>query len=72
MLHWPDSMVTYCPEEELLFANDAFGQHLATTARFEDETDLHEVMHQAKKYYANILMPFGMQATKAIAALEGL
>ena len=72
MLHWPDSMVTYCPEEELLFSNDAFGQHLATTARFEDETDFHEVMHQAKKYYANILMPFGMQATKAIEALGGL
>lgn len=72
MLHWPDSMVTYCPEEELLFSNDAFGQHYATTARFADQADMSEVMRQAKKYYANILMPFGLQATKAIEALSQL
>ena len=72
MLHWPDSMVTYCPEEEILFSNDGFGQHLATTERFADERDISEVMHQAKKYYANILMPYGMQAQKAISALAGL
>lgn len=72
MLHWPDSMVTYCPEEEILFSNDGFGQHLATTERFADERNLDEVMHQAKKYYANILMPYGMQAQKAINALAGL
>ena len=72
MLHWPDSMVTYCPEEELLFSNDAFGQHLASVGRFEDDNDLSEVMHQAKKYYANILMLFGPQAQKAITALSEL
>ena len=72
MLHWPDSMVTYCPEEEILFSNDGFGQHLATTERFADEVDFTEVMHQAKKYYANILMPYGMQAQKAVEALAGL
>ena len=72
MLHWPDSMVTYCPEEEILFSNDGFGQHLATTERFAEERDISEVMHQAKKYYANILMPYGMQAQKAISALAGL
>ena len=72
MLHWPDSMVTYCPEEEILFSNDGFGQHLATTERFADERDISEVIHQAKKYYANILMPYGMQAQKAISALAGL
>lgn len=72
MLHWPDSMVTYCPEEEILFSNDGFGQHLATTQRFADELDMTTVMHQAKKYYANILMPYGPQAQKAIKALAGL
>ena len=72
MLHWPDSMVTYCPEEELLFSNDAFGQHFASVGRFEDDNDLSEVMHQAKKYYANILMLFGPQAQKAIEALGDL
>jgi flavorubredoxin len=36
MVHWPDSMVTYIPEEKLLLSNDAFGQHLATSKRFDD------------------------------------
>ncbi|MFC2342056.1 MAG: MBL fold metallo-hydrolase, partial [Selenomonas artemidis] len=39
MLHWPDSMVTYCPEEKILFSNDAFGQHLASGTRYDDDTD---------------------------------
>ncbi len=72
MLHWPDSMVTYCPEEQLLFSNDAFGQHLASTGRFDDENDMSVVMQEAKKYYANILMLYGRQAQSAIKALAGL
>ena len=72
MLHWPDSMVTYCPEEKILFSNDAFGQHLAASMRFDDENDLEVVLHEAKKYYANILMPFGKQAQTALKALGGL
>lgn len=72
MLHWPDSMVTYCPEEKILFSNDAFGQHLATSMRFDGENDLEVVLHEAKKYYANILMPFGKQAQTALKALGGL
>ena len=65
MLHWPDNMVTYCPEEKILFSNDAFGQHLATSERFDDETDLHTVLEEAKKYYANIIMCYGKQAQSA-------
>lgn len=72
MLHWPDSMVTYCPEEKILFSNDAFGEHLATSMRFDDENDLETIFYEAKKYYANILMPFGKQAQTALKALEGL
>ena len=72
MLHWPDSMVTYCPEEKILFSNDAFGEHLATSARFDDENDLNTILFEAKKYYANILMPFGKQAQTAIKVVEGL
>lgn len=72
MLHWPDSMVTYCPEEKILFSNDAFGEHLATSMRFDDENDLNVILHEAKKYYANILMPFGKQAQTALNALGGL
>ena len=72
MLHWPDSMVTYCPEEKILFSNDAFGEHLATSMRFDDENDLDTILFEAKKYYANILMPFGKQAQTALKALDGL
>ncbi len=72
MLHWPDSMVTYCPEEKILFSNDAFGQHFATSVRFDDENDLDTVFFEAKKYYANILMPFGKQAQTALKALGNL
>ena len=40
MVHWPESMATYVPEEKLLFSMDAFGQHYATSERFDDEVDL--------------------------------
>jgi len=66
MLHWPDSMFTYIPEEKLLLPNDAFGQHLATSTRFDDDTDLAVMMQEAKKYYANILLPFGPLVLKKI------
>ena len=72
MLHWPDSMVTYCPEEKILFSNDAFGQHLASGSRFDDENDLSVLYYEAKKYYANILTLYGRQAQAALKALQGL
>lgn len=63
MLHWPDSMVTYVKEAKLLISQDAFGQHLATAERFDDEFlschSLFELEDAVKDYYANILMPFG-------------
>jgi len=63
MLHWPDSMVTYVKEAKLLISQDAFGQHIATTARFDDEfvecASHFELADAVVDYYANILMPFG-------------
>ena len=63
MLHWPDSMVAFCPEANILFSQDAFGQHVASSARFDDEFDecvSPTVLDDAViDYYANILMPFG-------------
>jgi len=55
MIHWPDSIFSYIPEEELLFSMDGFGQHIATSGRFDDEVDLNNVMFEAEKYYANLL-----------------
>ncbi len=59
MLHWPDSMFTYVVEDKILMPNDAFGQHLATSKRFDDEVDQHVLMEEAATYYANILTPLG-------------
>ncbi len=72
MLHWPDNMVSYCPEEKILFSNDAFGQHLATSERFDDETDLSIALAEAKKYYANIILCYGKQAASALKVVQGL
>ena len=72
MLHWPDNMVTYCPEEKILFSNDAFGQHFSSSNHFDDEVDLSEVYHEAKKYYANILMLYGKQALRAMEIVRSL
>jgi len=72
MVHWPDSMVTYVPEEKLLLSNDAFGQHLASSKRFDDEVDLAVLMQEATTYYANIVMPLWMSVSRAFKALEGL
>ncbi|GFN23981.1 FprA family A-type flavoprotein [Thermanaeromonas sp. C210] len=70
MLHWPDSMFTYVPEESLLMPNDAFGQHIASSARFDDQVDLGIVMDEAAKYYANILMPFSSLITKKLEEIQ--
>ena len=72
MVHWPESMATYVPEEKLLFSMDAFGQHYATDERFDDEADLPTVMEEAKTYYANIVMPYGRAVLQTLDKLAGL
>lgn len=72
MLHWPDSMVTYLAGEEVLFSQDGFGQHLASTERFADEMPRDVMRHEAAKYYANILLPYSGLVTKLVAKLGQL
>ncbi len=72
MVHWPDNMVTYIPEEKLLLPNDAFGQHIATAERFDNEVGWDILHEEAAKYYANIVLPYGEQVQKALEALAGL
>ncbi|HDQ05206.1 MAG TPA: MBL fold metallo-hydrolase [Candidatus Bathyarchaeota archaeon] len=72
MLHWPDSMFTYIEKDALLLPNDAFGQHLATSKRFDDEVDQNILMWEAAKYYANILWPFSTLVTKKIEEVQKL
>ncbi len=72
MLHWPDSMATYCSDDGILFSNDAFGQHYATAKRFDDEVDLSILFYEAKKYFANILWPYAKLIDKALAKVGAL
>ena len=66
MLHWPDNMFSYLAEEKLLFSQDAFGMHLATSERFADEIDESILEYEGAKYYANILLPLSALVTKLI------
>lgn len=66
MLHWPDSMFTYMSGENILFSNDAFGQHYATESLYNDMVDTSELYAEATKYYANILTPFSKFVIKKI------
>jgi flavorubredoxin len=58
MIHWPDSMITYLAEDRLLFSQDGFGMHLATSERFVDEVVNCPVHEEGAKYFANILLPY--------------
>ena len=72
MVHWPESMATYVPQEKLLFSMDAFGQHLAASNRFDDENPLDVIMAEAKSYYANILMLYGSPIGRTLERAAGL
>jgi flavorubredoxin len=69
MLHWPDSMFSYCKEEKILFSSDAFGQHYSGLERFDDEIG-EEIMVHAKKYYANILLPYSALILKLVEKVQ--
>jgi len=66
MLHWPDSMMTYLTQDNILFSNDAFGQHYASEFMFNDRVDQNALFKEAVKYYANILTPFSPLVTRKI------
>jgi flavorubredoxin len=66
MLHWPDSMFSYLTEDNVLFSNDAFGQHYASEYMFNDLVDQNELYNECLKYYANILTPFSPLVIKKI------
>jgi len=72
MVHWPDSMVTYICSDKLLLPNDAFGQHIASCERFDEELEWGILKQDAAKYYANIVMPYGDQVKKALEMLTKL
>ena len=72
MLHWPDSMMTYMSGENILFSNDAFGQHYASELMYNDKVDKNELYNEALKYYANILTPFSKFVVNKIEEVVAL
>lgn len=72
MLHWPDTMFSYLTGDNILFSNDAFGQHFASENMFNDLVDQAEIYQEAIKYYANILAPFSRMVAKKIEEVLSL
>jgi len=72
MLHWPDSSFTYMTGDNILFSNDAFGQHYASELMYNDLVDQAELYQECIKYYANILTPFSPLVTKKIQEVLSL
>jgi len=72
MLHWPDSMATYLTGDNILFSNDAFGQHYGVEELFNDKADQCLLAEEAMKYYANILTPFSPLVKRKIEEIVKL
>ncbi|MGM0471542.1 MAG: FprA family A-type flavoprotein [Bacillota bacterium] len=72
MVHWPDNMVCYLPEDQILFSNDSFGQHFASSERFDDQAPYDIIMEEARKYYANIVLPYSSQVQRVLSSIEDL
>jgi len=72
MLHWPDSMFCYLTGDNVLFSNDAFGQHYASEYMYNDLVDRDELFTECIKYYANILTPFSALVGRKIKEFASL
>jgi anaerobic nitric oxide reductase flavorubredoxin len=72
MLHWPDSMAAYLTQDNILFSNDAFGQHYVSEYMYNDLVDQNELFVECLKYYANILTPFSALVDKKIQEVLSL
>ncbi|MDR3319673.1 MAG: FprA family A-type flavoprotein [Desulfovibrio sp.] len=71
MLHWPDSMISYIPEDNFLISQDIFGQNIASSARFADEFgDEGKFARRIKEYYYNIVLPYSPTVLKALPLVE--
>jgi flavorubredoxin len=70
MLHWPDNMGCYLPEDRLFISSDAFGHNWATSERFDDEVDFGEIRRHMAHYFANIILPFSGNVIKTLEQIE--
>jgi flavorubredoxin len=67
-VHWPETMLTYLREDKILFPCDFFGSHLATTDLYV--TDEGQAYEAAKRYYAEIMMPFRTNIQKHLEKIK--
>lgn len=72
MVHWPDNMITYIEEEGIVFSNDAFGQHLACSEILDTIFPFDIALEEARKYYANIVLPYSSQVRKTLEDIKNL
>jgi len=72
MIHWPDSMMTFMTGTNILFSNDAFGQHFCGQSLFVDKVDACTVWAEALKYFAGILAPFTSLIKRKIAEVVAM
>lgn len=69
-VHWPDTMFTYIPEDKIIFTCDFLGSHLPFENLYADESC--EVLSAAKRYYAEIMMPFRTHCKKYVQMLKNM
>ena len=72
MIHWPDNMLTYCPELKTVFSNDAFGQHIINYQLTDQGLDKDYCIRQAKEYYANIVLPYTAQTAAKLKLIGSM
>lgn len=72
MCHWPDTMVTYADNEQILFSNDVFGQHYAAESLYDDTVNIEDVFNEAEKYYANILNIYNRNVKRKVDEIVGM
>ncbi len=72
MIHWPDSMFCYLTGDNILFSNDAFGQHYCSELLFNDLVDQGELWAEAMKYYANIITPFSHLVSRKLEEIKDM
>jgi len=71
-LHWPETMFTYTEQDGILFSCDFFGAHIASSKKFEDEVGMGMVLSEARRYYAEIMMPFQLPIGRALDKVKQL
>ena len=67
-VHWPETMFTYLKEDQILFSCDLFGSHMATSQLYASKNP--QALQEAKRYYAQIMMPYGSRIPKHLETLQ--